>query len=61
MLPYKWPTQKTQNSANSQYFFTEISGIGPWASRINGAQPIWSSVFTAITTFRPNTQARTLV
>ena len=35
MLPYKWPTQKTQNSANSQYFFTKISGIGPWASRIN--------------------------
>ena len=23
------------NSANSQYFFTKISGIGPWVSRIN--------------------------
>ena len=33
----KWPTQKTEifNIANSQYFFTKISGIGPWVSRIN--------------------------
>ena len=43
MQPYKWPTQKTQNSANYQYFFTKISGVGPWASKINVAQHIWSA------------------
>ena len=31
----KWPTQKTEifNSANSQYFFAKISGIGPWVNK----------------------------
>ena len=38
-----WHSKKTEvfNSANSQYFFAKISGIGPWVSRIiwcNGHQ-----------------------
>ena len=33
----RWPTQKTEffKSANSQYFFLKILGIGSWFSRIN--------------------------
>ena len=32
----KWPTKKNSfsNSANSQYFFTKLSWIGPLASRL---------------------------
>jgi hypothetical protein len=49
----KWPTQKTEyfKTTNSQYFFTKISGIGPWGLAsidgkcINVAQPFQLLVF----------------
>ena len=39
----KWPTKKSSfsSSANSQYFFSKKSWIGPWVSRIDLCEGCW--------------------